>query len=148
MSIRSESEVEIQPENDQSAGDGPRLEGFGKKEDKRQWQAAGDRMLLYLRCLNLPYPQALEFALQALKEADQTIRKGSDRSPMAESMQILYRLLEEQKPEILARNRFFLDTWCRCSPRPSPPLRRLPMVTKKLISSPRPLVTKRLSRRN
>ncbi len=146
MLIRSEVEDVMRPGESPPAKSGVRLEMFGTGEEERQWQTASDRMLLYLRCLNCPTSLALEFTLQALKEAEQNLAKDSESNLLVESMQALYRRLDQKRPQISDRNRSLLDAWCQCSPHPSPPHRRLPMITKGVISFRRPSLPAKIFR--
>ncbi len=59
-------------------------------------QMAGDRVLLYLRCLGFPAQQALDLALRALKAAELDRISSSGDSPVAEAMRALRRILLEQ----------------------------------------------------
>jgi hypothetical protein len=93
----------------------------------RYWQTAGDRVLLYLRCLNFPAPQALELALGALKAAEQNTSPGSGNSPVAEAMGALHQIMGEQKPAMAGQNSS-PAAWCDVLPPSTPPLHRLPMV--------------------
>ncbi len=75
-----------------------RTEGGKFNEDNRSWQTAGDRVLLYLRCLNYRAPRAFELALKALEKAKENLESSpGDNSPVAESMRILRRLLIEEE---------------------------------------------------
>ena len=97
----------------------------------RYWQIAGDRVLLYLRCLNFPETQALDLALRALKEAEHNIIQGSGNSPVAEAMQTLRRLLNGQITGVAGRDHF-LDVRGE-PPMPSmPPIHRLHMIPEKM----------------
>jgi hypothetical protein len=93
----------------------------------QHWQTAGDRVLLYLRCLNFPTTQAFELALRALKAAERSMSLGSGNSPVVEAMQALHQLLSEQESGIVGHSHS-LATWRDCVIPPSPPLHRLPMV--------------------
>ncbi len=71
---------------------------FGlKRGSDRNWQVAGDRALLYLRCLNFPASQALELTLEAFKRAEREIDSGAN--PTREVMRKLNQLLEEKSLE-------------------------------------------------
>ena len=76
-------------------------------------------MLLYLRCLNFPAPEALELALRALETAERTMDLSSGNRPVVESMQALDELLNKQKTEMFDLEHFRS---------PLPPIRRKPMV--------------------
>lgn len=90
---------------------------------------AVDRLLLYLRRLNYPEPQALGLALRAIREAEGNSSAGSQGNPVAEAMQALLRLLPEDPA---AGQNHFLNGRCE-PPRASQPLvRRLPMVPQEL----------------
>ena len=89
----------------------------------RDWQIAGDRVLLYLRCLSFPELQALDLALRALKEAERNIIQGSGNSPVAEAMQTLLHLLKEQKPGVSSDS-----VWCELPMPSTPPIHRLHMI--------------------
>ncbi len=65
-----------------------------KNEVDRYWQTAGDRVFLYLRCLNFPPAQTLELSLRTLKKAEQNISNDDSRDdPVAEAMEVLLELL-------------------------------------------------------
>ncbi len=67
-----------------------------QSEEDRYWQIAGDRVFLYLRCLNFPPAQTLELSLRALKEAEQNISNDDSRdNPVAEAMEALLELLHK-----------------------------------------------------
>ncbi|MDR3556566.1 MAG: hypothetical protein P4L55_17580 [Syntrophobacteraceae bacterium] len=61
-------------------------------------QIALDRVLLYLRCLDFPAPQALELARRVFGEVEGNSAPGAD--PVARAMQALRRLLREQRPGV------------------------------------------------
>jgi hypothetical protein len=144
MLIRSETEDMMRPGESPPAKSGVRREMFGSGEEEQQWQRAADRMLLYLRCLNCRTSLALEFTLQALKEADKNLAKDSESTLLFESMQALYRQLDQKRPQSSDRNCSLLDAWCQCSPHPLPPHRRLPMITKGVISFRRHSLLKKI----
>ncbi len=120
----------------------------------RRWQTAGDRVFLYLRCLNLPAAQAHELALRALNEAEQNIAGGdSGKDPVAEALDVLDGLLGEL---IQKTNGDFPGPWCRQNlmsktageeiipsghegsaflPSSAPPIRRLHMRARELERS-------------
>lgn len=99
------------------------------------WQVAGDRVLLYLRCLNFPAPQALRLTLRALKAAEQNLRAGSGNNhPVSEAMEALHQLLAEQKPEIPGAYHY-LSAWCDCAEPPTPPIHRRSMVPEGMDSA-------------
>jgi hypothetical protein len=64
----------------------------------RRGQIALDRVLLYLRCLDFPAPQALELARRVMGEVERNSAPGED--PVARAMQALRRLLREQTPGV------------------------------------------------
>lgn len=105
-----------------------------KSEGDRYWQTAGDRVLLYLRCLNFPAPQALELALGALKAAERNMNLASGNSPVVEAMQALYQLLRERRPGMPGQN-YSPAAWCGGLKPPLPPLQRLPMVPEGMASA-------------
>jgi len=94
------------------------------------WQTAGDRVLLYLRCLNLPAPQALELALGALDAAEHSLATGSGGSPVEQAIQALHGLLSEQSTGELG-----LMASLECLPSASPPLERRPMVPEQMAAA-------------
>jgi hypothetical protein len=96
----------------------------------QHWQTAGDRVLLYLRCLNFPAPQALELALGSIKVAERSTSLGSGNSPVLEAMQALRQLLSEKESGMFERSHS-PDIWCGRAKLSSPPLHRLPMVPEK-----------------
>ena len=98
---------------------------------ERYWQIAGDRVLLYLRCLNFPETRALDLALRALKEAERNIIQGSGNSPVAEAMQTLRRLLNGQKTGVAGRDHF-LSVRCELPMPSTPPIHRLHMIPEKM----------------
>jgi hypothetical protein len=98
-----------------------------RSESDRTWQTAGDRVLLYLRCLSFPAPQALELSLSALKTAQRSLSLGSGNSPVVEAMNALHQLISDQGPETLHRKRY-PGTRCEYIIPLSPPLHRRPMV--------------------
>jgi hypothetical protein len=107
--------------------------GAGKRsEADRYWQAAGDRVFLYLRCLNFPAPQALELALGVLKAAERSMGLGYGNSPVSEAMQALHQALSEQKPDGRSHS---LTTRYDCLAPPPPPLRRRSMVAEEMVSA-------------
>jgi len=94
------------------------------------WQTAGDRVLLYLRCLNFPTPQALEIACRTLKRAEQNIAMGSSDSPLAEAMLVLHEILSEQEPGMSGAAHASADP--SASPIPAAPsIHRLSMISDK-----------------
>ena len=98
----------------------------------REWQIAGDRMLLYLRCLNFAVPQALDLVLRAMKKAGFSMEQGSANTPLIESMHALHQLLSEQRGAEAPRHaEFFLDPWCKRPVHASPPIQRLSMFSEK-----------------
>ncbi len=119
-----------------------------KSEEDRYWQIAGDRVFLYLRCLNFPPAQTLELSLRALKEAEQNILNNDSKgNPVAEAMQALYVLLYK------IDNENFPGYWCErkgtqkteaedissshdrsraVAPEPMPPILRLHMTPQEL----------------
>jgi len=106
----------------------------GKIRETGQYrQTAGDRVFLYLRCLNFPAPQALELARRALKAAERSMTADSGNSPVFEAMQALNQLLIEQQPGI-RDHMHSLATWCECRIPPSPPLHRQSMVPEGMTS--------------
>jgi hypothetical protein len=105
-----------------------------RSEADRYWQTAGDRVLLYLRCLNFPAPQALELALGALKAAERSMDRDSVNGPVAEAMQALHELLSEQKPAGFDHNHC-LAAWYECVIPPAPAIHRLPMVPEGMESA-------------
>jgi hypothetical protein len=117
-----------------------------RSEVDQYWQTAGDRVLLYLRCLNFPAPKALDLALRALKTAEQSVALGSGKSPVVETMQALHQLLSQST---LGKNdrTHSLATWCGWLVSPSPSLYRLPMVPEGMASAQwRFLLTRLLNR--
>jgi len=105
-----------------------------RSEADRCWQMAGDRVLLYLRSLNFPAPQALELALGALKAAERSMGPDSGTGPVGEAMHALDQLLAEQKPADLAPDRS-PAVWCECVIPTAPPLHRLAMVPDAISSA-------------
>lgn len=105
-----------------------------RSEADRHWQMAGDRVMLYLRCLHFPAPQALELALAALRAAERTTRPGSGNSPVAEAMQALHRLLGEQRSGIFGHDHSTINR-CEDFAPPWPPLHRLPMIPEEMASA-------------
>ncbi len=88
-------------------------------------QIVAERLLLYLRCLDFPAEQALDFALRALKEAGQNGGGGPGSSQVAEAVQTLRDLLREQKAEVKDLSQ---TTGCQLAAVSTPPIHRLPMV--------------------
>ena len=101
----------------------------------RFWQTAGDRVFLYLRCLNLPAAQIFEIALSALKAAENNCmnEESNDNSPVAEAMVALDKLLRKQHYE-MGGGENFPDGLIRPATRDSsmPPIRRLHMTPQDL----------------
>ena len=98
-----------------------------RSEADHYWQTAGERVLLYLRCLNFPAPQALELALRALETAERKVDLSSGNTPVAQSMQALNELLSKQKTDMVDHEHPIV---------PLPPLRRLPMVPEGIAPAP------------
>ena len=97
---------------------------------KRQWQAAEDRMLLYLRCLDRPTPQDLELVLEAVRQAQDNHQPGDHTTPIERSMQILLGLLDRQRTSATRQGPEAPPTGSTSNGSPStPPLRRLPMIS-------------------
>jgi len=106
--------------------------GVGKKAiGERYWQTAGDRVLLYLRCLGFPAPKALELSLAALKTAERNATRGSGGSPVVEAMEALHQLLREQEFGTLDTN-LSVGAGRECVPPALPPLHRLSMVPERI----------------
>ncbi len=70
----------------------------GKSEwsSNQDWQSAQERVLLYLRLLNLPGVEALEITLEALRRAT-SHPAAKDEHPVTISMRMLRNVLEERK---------------------------------------------------
>jgi hypothetical protein len=82
-----------------------------KSEVDGYWQTAGDRVFLYLRCLNLPPAQTLDLSLRALNEAERNILKDDLRdNPVAEAVEALHELLRKQPSKMVGEN--ILSNWC------------------------------------
>lgn len=109
----------------------------------RYWQMAGDRVLLYLRSLHVPTPQAIEIAFAALEAARSNISRGSGNSPPAEAMQELMKRLNGQYGSCAPA----ISQVGRCESSIAPPLRRLPMIPEKMSSAPWRGFLKNLSNR-
>lgn len=62
----------------------------------RNWQRAQQRVLAYLRFLNLPSVVNLELALEALKRARSRVEESLESHPVTESWRALHALLAEQ----------------------------------------------------
>lgn len=100
--------------------------------DHRCWQSAGDRLLLYLRCLNIGAPRALELTLKAIEEAKRKTGYGPGKGPINESMHALHRLLSEET-EILSHGGHLPAMRCsQASMLPLPPVRRRSMRPQEL----------------
>jgi hypothetical protein len=65
-------------------------------ESDEEWQKAQQRVLLYLRLMELPSVESLELALQALKRARQAL---DGASPLGKSMRALHRVLSERESD-------------------------------------------------
>jgi hypothetical protein len=112
--------------------------GNGNETDLK-WQHAGDRIFLYLRCLNFPARAAFELALEALKAADRSLSEGAGSDPAAEAMRSLRLLLDKRESGAFGHHSSAGD--CRRCPIPAaPPLRRLHMVPEGIGSVRRRLV--------
>jgi len=62
----------------------------------RQWQVTQERVLLYLRTLEIAAPEALELALEALRRAAKTPGQTSGDHPAASAMLALGEILRER----------------------------------------------------
>ncbi len=83
-----------------------------KSEVDGYWQIAGDRVFLYLRCLNLPPAQTLDLSIRALNEAEQNILKDNLRdNPVAEAVGALHELLRKRPVEMVVGENI-LSNWC------------------------------------
>lgn len=67
---------------------------------EQEWQRAQQRVILYLRLLNMPALDALQAAIEALRMAQEEA-KGGERNlpPVTLAMQCLRKLLQEKKGE-------------------------------------------------
>jgi hypothetical protein len=65
-------------------------------EADREWKRGQERVLFYLRLLNLPGVETLEIALEALRRARNEVKRG-DSSPASAAMRALRALLEERR---------------------------------------------------
>lgn len=102
-----------------------------ERQSRYYEEIAGDRVLLYLRCLNFPAPQALDLALRAVREAERKMIQGGGNNPVVEAMQALRNLLVEQGPGV-AGNGHSLNNRCE-SPMPSTsPIHRLHMIPEEI----------------
>lgn len=65
---------------------------------EQEWQRAQQRVILYLRLLNMPALDALQAAIDALRRAQEEA-KGGERNlpPVTLAMQCLRKLLQEKK---------------------------------------------------
>jgi len=63
---------------------------------KNDWQRAQQRVLAYLRFLNLPSVENLELALQSLKRARAQLGDSPETHPITESYRVLQALLAEE----------------------------------------------------
>jgi hypothetical protein len=68
----------------------------GQALHNKDWQRAQQRVLAYLRFLNLPSMVNLELALQALGRARSRIEESPESNPVTESWRALQAVLEEQ----------------------------------------------------
>ena len=64
-------------------------------EADREWQGGLERVLLYIRLLNVSGVEGLEVALEALRRARNQVKEGD--SPAAVAMGALRTLLEEKR---------------------------------------------------
>ena len=65
---------------------------------EREWQRAQQRVILYLRLLDMPALDALQAAIEALRRAQEEARGGErNLSPMTLAMQCLRKVLREMK---------------------------------------------------
>ena len=64
-------------------------------ETDREWQGGLERVLLYIRLLNVSGVEGLEVALEALRRARNQVKEGD--SPAAVAMGALRTLLEEKR---------------------------------------------------
>jgi hypothetical protein len=62
----------------------------------KNWQRAQQRVLAYLRFLNLPSVNNLELALQALKRARSRLEESPESHPVTEAWRALQAVLLEQ----------------------------------------------------
>ncbi len=77
--------------------DNSRLHEDNNHGPDRSWQVAGERVFLYLRCLNFPVEQIFEISAAVLKAAQQNaLSKGN---PVAVSMETLHRLIHSYQPD-------------------------------------------------
>ena len=67
--------------------------------DDHYWQMAGDRVLLYLRCLNFEAPRALKVTLEAIEAAKQNPGTDPDMNPVTVSMLALRSILDDESRE-------------------------------------------------
>jgi len=101
----------------------------------RDWQIAQERVLLYLRTLEIPAQEALEVGLQALRRAEKSSSETAAENPAATAMHALRDILSERTPNLLGRPAGWLPAGG--DPRiPGiklmPPLNRGSMVVEKL----------------
>jgi hypothetical protein len=69
---------------------------LNKWQADREWQSGLERVLLYLRLLNVPGVEGLEIALEALRRARDQVKRG-DSPAAAAAMVALRALLEERR---------------------------------------------------
>ncbi|MCF8104491.1 MAG: hypothetical protein K9K64_03320 [Desulfohalobiaceae bacterium] len=102
---------------------------------KKDWQAAGDRVLLYLRCLDVSETTAHEWTLKTLETAERGMSQGGN--PVHEAVQALQQLLREQGLEVS-------DQYASPGDRPQgiissyPPIQRGHMVPETGLFGPTP----------
>lgn len=94
----------------------------------KNWQRAQQRVLSYLKFLNLPSVQNLELALKALKQAQSRMEDAPDSHPITESWRALHSLLAEQALPA--------STDLLASEGQIPPLTRIPDLCKEVQSMP------------
>ncbi len=69
---------------------------LNKWQADREWQSGLERVLLYLRLLNVPGVEGLEIALEALRRARAQVKRGDSPAAVA-AMVALRALLEERR---------------------------------------------------
>jgi len=71
--------------------------------EERHWQVAQQRVLLYVRSLNLPAQKTLELALESLRRAKNESTHSSGADVAATTMRALHELMAEQGIQPLER---------------------------------------------
>ena len=104
-------------------------------EADRYWQKSGERILLYLRCLNIYAPRSLKIALEALNRTQPgrgLQEKG--KNPVREAMEALSLVLNEKEIKLPGPVSLKAVQSEDCRVFPFPPIHRQPMISEGIAS--------------